>query len=127
MAASSLIALKAGAKVIANTAKKLSAEFSTRIPMAIHTYTGPGSRAVFISAGHRGGQWGWVPIHAWMFEEPHSGSIPKHPLFGNRKGKWYYQPYRPYMEDAAEISGQKAAETYADVDIALMAKEHGFK
>lgn len=127
MAASSLMALKAGAQIISNTAKLLSGKFSTRIPAAIHMYTGPGSNTVFISAGHRGGKWGWEPIHAWMFEEPHQGSIPKHPFMGNRKGKWYYQPYRPYMEEAAEVVGQKAAEVYADFDIAAMAKEHGFK
>ncbi len=119
-------ALKAGAEIIADAARVIAGRFSTRIPVAIHSRLGPGSQEVFINAGTHGGKWGWSPIHAWMFEEPHAGPIPKHPLFGNRH-YWYYQPYRPYMEEAAETAGQRAAEVYGIADTAILVKEHGYK
>jgi hypothetical protein len=123
---SSELALKAAAEVIAERARELSGMFSQRIPAAIKVYRGGGPGQVFVSAGSRGGKWGWEPIHAWMFEEPHTGKVPKHPLFGNRK-LWYYQPYRPYMEIAAESAGGDAVELYAALEIARWAKESGYK
>lgn len=123
---SSSLALKAAAEVIAERARELSGMFSQRIPAVIKVYLGPGSTEAFISAGSRGGEWGWEPIHAWMFEEPHDGKVPKHPLFGNRK-LWYYQPYRPYMEVAAETASGDAVELYAALEIARWAKESGYK
>jgi hypothetical protein len=116
---SSAISLKIAAEVIADAAKVFSGRFSSRIPAAMKTYLGPGSTAVFISAGVHGGQWGWVPIHAWMFENYDA----RHPYFA-KKGSWRYrhlpwytQPYRPYMEEAAETAGQEAANVYADLEI----------
>lgn len=123
---SSSLALKAAAQLIADKARALSGTFSARIPEVIKVYLGPGSTEAFISAGSKGGQWGWEPIHAWMFEEPHAGSIPKHPLFGDRK-HWYYQSYRPYLEAAADDASDEAAQLYAALEIARWAKESGYK
>lgn len=116
------IALKVAAGVIADAAKAISGTFSREIPEAIKVYMGAGSNVAFIAAGTPTGRWGWTPIHAWMFETPGA----RHPLFGDRK-RWYVQPYRPFMEEAAEAKGQAAAERYADIEIMFLAKAHGYK
>lgn len=119
------VALKYAARIIAQAAKDIAGTFSTRIPPAIKTFA-TSSDSVTINGGSPGGQWGWTPIHAWMFSEPHGSSVPKHPLFGNR-GKWYYQPYRPFLDEAAEAKSQDAAEAYADVAFPMYARAYGYK
>lgn len=123
---SNTTALKAAAEVIAAAVRVYASRFSTRIPAATRAYLGPGSRNAFVSAGRAGGEWGWTPIHAWMFEAEHDGRVPKHPFFGNRK-RWYYQPYRPYLEEGAEASAQQAANVYADLSIAKWLAQSGYK
>jgi hypothetical protein len=118
--------LKDAAEVIAAACRVMASRFSTEIPGAIRSYLGPTGTSAFVAAGHPGGKWGWTPIHAWMFEEPHNGRTPKHPLFGNRK-KWFYQPYRPFMEQGAEAAGQQAANVFAEKTVAQWCVKHGWK
>jgi hypothetical protein len=125
-ATSSRNALEAAARIIAAGARAAAGTFSKEIPAAIKTYMGAGLYTAFVAAGSPGGKWGWTPIHAWMFEQPHEGRIPKHPLFGYR-GRWYFQPYRPFMEEAAETFAQQACNEYADVSIAKWCAELGYK
>lgn len=126
------VALKYAAQVIARAAKDIAGEFSTRIPPAIKVFA-TSSDSVNINGGSPGGKWGWTPIHAWMFSEPHSASVPKHPLFASGpRGTdgwkyWYYQPYRPFLDEAAEAKSQEAAEAYADVAFPMYARAYGYK
>jgi hypothetical protein len=122
---SSTTALKAAAEVIAAATRVMAGKFSSTIPGVVRSYLGPGSTA-FIAAGQKGGKWGWTPIIAWMFEEPHSGKVPKHPLFGNRS-RWYYQPYRPFMEQGAAAGAEQAAKVFADLSIDKWLAETGWK
>lgn len=123
-------ALIAAAELVAKAVAARAATFSTEIPKAVRVK--PWGDQVFVYVGSRGGQWGWTPIHAWMFEEPHSGSIPKHPLFAHGpRGTdgwehWYYQPYRPFMEEAAAASADAAMRVYARIAIDEAAAENGF-
>lgn len=118
--------LKTAAKVIAEAAKVLSR--SAKITAGMKVYKAPGGGSVFIAAGAHGGKWGWVPVNAWMFETPDSW----HPLFAHGpRGTdgwrhWYVQPYRPFLEMAAETTGQEAAEVFASLEIARLARLNGF-
>lgn len=123
---SSTPALKAAAEVLAAAVRVMAGKFSERIPAATRAYLGSTSNMAYVSAGRPGGKWGWTPIHAWMFDEPHAGSIPKHPVFGNRK-IWKYQPYRPFLEEGAEAGVEQAAQVYADLSIAKWCAQAGYK
>jgi hypothetical protein len=122
---SSTTALKAAAEVIAAATRVIAGGFAPGIASVIRSYLGPGSTA-YIAAGHKGGKWGWTPINAWMFEEPHSGKVPKHPLFGSRS-RWYYQPYRPFMEEGAAAGADQAAKVFADMSIDKWLAQTGWK
>ena len=127
MASTKWGALKKAADVIKAAAMVSAGSMahSSRIPGVMNVqlnYTGGFAN---IRAGFSGGEWGWTPIHAWMFEEPHGARIPKHPYFGDRE-HWYYQPYRPYMETAAESSAGDAAQVYADEMYAYFCKQYGY-
>ena len=123
---SSTTALKAAAEVIAAATRVIAGRFSSTIPGVTRSYLGTGGFTAFVAAGHKGGKWGWTPINAWMFEEPHSGKIPKHPLFGNRS-HWYYQPYRPFMEEGAAAGADQAAKVFADLSIDKWLAQTGWK
>lgn len=102
-----------------------SASFvSRRIAAVVHKYRR--GDFVYIAAGNRGGKWGWTPIIAWMFNEPHAGPIPKHPLWGNRK-YWKYQPYRPYMDAGAAKAEREALDLYAEACQKIWNAEFDFK
>jgi hypothetical protein len=128
---SSTTALKAAAEVIAAATRVVAGKFSSKIPGVVHSYLGTGGFTAFVAAGHKGGKWGWTPINAWMFEEPHGSSTPKHPVFatGPRKtwGKWYYQPYRPFMEEGAAAGADQAAKIFADLSIDKWLGQTGWK
>lgn len=123
---SNMSALKAAAEVLAAAVRVTAGKFSREIPPAVRSYVAGTPGTAWVAAGRAGGKWGWTPITAWLFDEPHSGKVPKHPLFGNRN-RWYYQPYRPYIEEGTEIGLDQAAKVYADLSIAKWCKEAGFK
>lgn len=89
---------------------------SKKIPPTINYYLRLG--AAYVSAGGPGGK---AAPNAAMFETPGA----RHPLFGDRK-HWYVQPYRPFLEEAADNAGQEAEEAYADGCIEVMTKTSGW-
>lgn len=116
-------ALSKAADVFVGTIRAAAGTFSSEIPPAVHKYMT--RDFAWVSAGRHGGEWNWEPIHAWMFDEPHAGPIPKHPLFGNRK-RWYYQPYRPFLEEGMYAGLDEAMAVYADGEQAALDYEYGF-
>jgi hypothetical protein len=116
--------IAAGAALIRDKAKVISGTFSKKIPPTIISYVR--NNIGYVNAGGPGGQ---VAPNAYMFETLGA----RHPLFAHGpRGTdgwrhWYDQPYRPFLEDAAEAVGQEAAEAYADVAIGIWAKESGYK
>lgn len=106
-------ALRAASKVVADAVKKFAAARTPRTADATHVVGDD-----LVSAGSPGGQWGWEPITAWMFQ---TGAA--HPLFGN-KGHWYNQPHYPFLDLAAEASATDAANAYADIRIPQLLDEY---
>lgn len=108
------------AREIAKEAKLISGRFSRRIPRSIRVSLD--SRGVNVQAG------GPSAPQARMFETPGA----RHPLFAHGpRGTdgwrhWYTQPYRPFLEQAAEARGQDACEVYADEVIPELLREFGF-
>ena len=117
--------LKRAAAIIAEAAKVTASEIpSKKIPPTIRSYVRAGIG--YVTAGGTGGQ---EAPNAYMFETIGA----RHPLFAHGpRGTdgwkhWYDQPYRPFLEDAAEIAASQAADAYADAAIAVWAKESGYK
>lgn len=124
--------LSAAAAVIARRAKAITRTMpvrwtpgpgSRKIPRTIDSYLtanfGEGRTIAYVSAGGAGGL---EAPNAYMFETQGA----RHPLFGD-KSHWYTQPYRPFLEEAADQAGQDACETYADIAIAVWARESGYR
>ena len=119
------LGLEKAAEVIRDKAKEITTAMpSKKIPPTIISYVRGG--VAYVNAGGPGGQ---DAPNAYMFEEYGA----RHPLFAHGpRGTdgwrhWYEQPYRPFLEEAAEAAGQEAADVYADVAIAVWAKESGYK
>jgi hypothetical protein len=105
------------AKIIAEAAKKLGATFSKRIPgsiEAVKTSTGK----VFVTGG--GPE---APNFYPMDPPPNvrgtpSGQGVRHPLWARGpRDKWHWgpTPYRPVLEQAVEIAGDRADDAFARV------------
>jgi hypothetical protein len=110
--------LARAAEIIADKAKEITTAMpSKKIPPTIRSFIRAG--IAYVSAGGTGGQ---EAPNAYMFETEGA----RHPLFGNKR-HWYDQPFRPFLEEAAEIAGDDAAEAYADITIGVWAKESGYK
>lgn len=109
--------LRAAAETIADAARAISGRFSRRIPASIRVTVAGKSAAV-----KAGGRKGELAPNAAMFETPGA----RHPLFGD-KSHWYFQPHRPFLEEAAQARGDKAAEEYADAVIDSWKRTLGFK
>lgn len=105
-------AIRKAAEIIANQAKANAARFSKRIPLSFRISVRSGNAT--ISAG------GEAAPNAIMFETPGA----RHPLFGDRE-YWYTQPYRPFMEEAAEEKADEAMQSFADDMIEQMLNENG--
>jgi hypothetical protein len=105
--------LREAAEIIAEAARRISSRFSRRIPASVNVVTN--TTGTYVMAG------GPDAPNAYPFDPPEPPS--RHPLYGNRK-HWYNQPYRPFLEEAAEEAADKAAEAYAKV-IDDWAKELG--
>lgn len=101
---------KEAAKMIAEAAKR-NAAFSRRIPAAtiVREY------ADYTEVVTRGA----LAPNAAPFEKPLS-----HPLFGDKE-HWYAQPHRPFMQDALDQKGDKAADIIGGV-VVDWAEEAGF-
>ena len=131
--------LREAAKVIAKRAKRITRTMrvkwtpgpgSRKIPKTIDSYLaagfGEGRTIAYVSAGGAGGL---EAPNAYMFETKGA----RHPLFAHGPPgtdgwlNWYTQPYRPFLEEAAEQAGQEACEKYADIAIQVWARESGYK
>lgn len=113
--------LAVAAATIRDKIKQVAAAMpSKKIPPTLRSYVRGGIG--YVAAG---GPQGRTAPNAAMFETEGA----RHPLFAHGpKGtdgwrNWYDQPYRPFMEEGAEISAQDAAEKFADTAIAIWAKE----
>lgn len=106
--------LRQAAQIIANAAKRNAAAFSRRIPPATSVGGGLSGKGVYVRTN------GNKARNAAPFEFGE-----RHPLFGDRN-HWYATPHRPYMEDAAEQTLDRAAEAYAEV-VDDWAQQLGFK
>jgi hypothetical protein len=117
MAVSETTALRKAGNIIADEARKIASTIGKK------THTGKiaasievsvrGSKAT-ISAG------GPSAPAAAMFEK--AGA--RHPLFGNEE-HWYTQPYRPFLEEAAEAKAEEAMQAYADEMIPKLLDDSG--
>lgn len=117
MATDDRTALRKAAEIIARQAKAIAVRFSTRIPA---------STRVTVSTGYAEISSGGPAI---FFETPNS----RHPLFatgpkGTGRWKyWYKQPYRPFLEQAAEAQGEAAMQQYADVMFEQFCRKYGYR
>jgi hypothetical protein len=98
--------LEQAAEVIAEKAREISGRFSKRIPASVKFLTYKGGKVVVRAGGPTAPQ-------AHSFDPPNNPPV-RHPLFGNRK-HWYPQPYRPFLEEAAEAGIDHAAEVFSRV------------
>lgn len=112
--------MKVAVEVVADRVRVIVGRYAPGIAAVTRTYTR--GNVGFVSPGSPGGKWGWEPINAWMFETPGA----RHPLFGDRE-RWYAQPYRPFLEQAAEVSADEAAQKYLDKTVDGWARELGYK
>lgn len=120
------VGLRKAAAIIAEAVKaKAEAIPSRKIPPTVRSFVRAGIG--YVTAGGTGGQ---QAPNAYMFEELGA----RHPLFaqgpkgtGGGWKHWYEQPYRPFMEEGAEVAADAAAEAFADEAIAIWAKESGYK
>lgn len=120
-----LVGLRKAAAIIAGATRIAATDMpSKKIPPTIKWYIRAG--VAYVQAGGVGGQ---MAPNAYMFETLGA----RHPLFAHGpRGTdgwkhWYDQPYRPFMEEAAEASADAAAEAYGDAAIAIWARESGYK
>lgn len=102
-------ALAQGANVIAREAKRISGRFSRRIPGTIHVEKSFDGTVSVVAGGP-------AAPNAIMFETLGA----RHPLFAHGpRGTdgwrhWYTQPYRPFLEEAAQRAAQDACNKFAD-------------
>lgn len=116
MANAQAMALSAAVRVLRGITRVVAAKYTQEGADAVNQVrTGPYS--VTIRVGRPGGEWGWLPIQAFMLEENW-----RHPFFGNRK-RWYNENIR-HGEKVGLITGevvdacQPAVDTFADVYVA---------
>jgi|SRR5215469_4465731 len=115
-------ALRAAAQVFGRTMMRMAVSVMRSDETATAVNIRPIAPDVIdVNAGRPGGEWGWTPIEAWMFE---TGS--KHPLFGDRK-HWYAQPYRPILDKTATAGYPEAERVYANTRIPELAAQYGYK
>lgn len=103
--------LKEAAQIVADECAKVASTFSRRIPRSVNVKAN--ETGIYIEAG------GPMAPNAYPFDPLYPPV--QHPLFAPkgskryREGKWYDQPYRPFLEVGAELSVDKAAEAFARI------------
>lgn len=110
--------LKDAGEIIAEYARLTSGAFSSRIPMSLEVKND--DKSVYILGG------GHAAPNAYPFDPPNNPPVyhPVHAHGPRSKWAWAAQPYRPFLEEAAELGGNKAAEAFAEI-INDWAKEIG--
>lgn len=112
MDADELKRLKEAAEIVAEAVRAVSSGISRRIPTSV--VVKGDERGLYIQAG------GAKAPNAYPFDPPDNPPV-YHPLFARRgsrrytHGKWYAQPYRPFLEIAAGVSIERATEAFSKV------------
>jgi hypothetical protein len=111
------------AEIVAEAVRAKAAEFSHKIPGSV--VVKQDEDGYYIRAG------GPLAPNAYPFDPPDNPPVyhPNRARKGSKRyehSKWYAQPYKPFLEAAAEISASKATEAFANV-IDDWAKRLGFK
>lgn len=102
--------LEEAAEVVAGKAREISSAFSKRIPASVKVVTHDSGNVV-VEAG------GPEAPNAYPFDPPDNPPV-RHPVYGHGpRDTWHWapQPYRPFMEQAAEQAADRAAEVFADL------------
>ena len=115
--------VKEAAEIVADAVRSVASNFSRKIPGSV-VIKGD-ENGYYIRAG------GPVAPNAYPFDPPDNPPVyhPNRAAKGSKRyehSKWFPQPYRPFLEQAAEISIDKATEALAKV-IDDWAKRRGFK
>lgn len=111
--------LKAAGKRFAQSMKSVARVKSSKAAEAVNTkWDGD---EILIRAGRPGGEYGWIPVQAIMFEDNL-----RHPLYGN-KGHWYRQGRYPITQYTERAGIDGAMDDYADAAIPIILRQHGFK
>lgn len=118
-------ALRKAAKVIADEAIRRALHIALKYPTgktakSVQTRVYASASKAVISAG------GPAAPMANMFEKEGS----RHPVFANRhktraEWTWTGQPYRPFLEEAAEVKADEAMKVFADDIIDKMLRDSG--
>lgn len=104
--------LKEAAEIVRRACADVASLFSRRIPKSLTVKAN--ERGIYIEGG------GPTAPQAYSFDPPRNPPV-YHPLFAPvgseryRHGKWYAQPYRPFLEIGAAMSIDRAAEAFARV------------
>jgi hypothetical protein len=101
--------LRKAGEIIANYCRIQADKFSTRIPMSLSVKND--EKTVYILGG------GPPAPNAYPFDPPTAPPV-WHPVFPSgprRYWNWAPQPYRPFLEEGAELGGDEAAEAFADI------------
>src|ERR1039458_5212213 len=110
--------LKRAADVIVEAQRISADQFSKRIPLSLKVRND--DKSIYILGG------GHLAPNAYPFDPPSDPPV-MHPVWGHGpRSKWHWsaQPYRPFLEEGAELAGDRAAEAFADI-IDEWAKEIG--
>lgn len=110
--------LKAAAGRFAVVMKKIAAVKTRRTADAVHV-SWDGDDAL-VQAGRPGGEYGWDPIQASMFDD--NG---RHPLFGDKK-YWYKQGRWPITAYTERAGIDSATDAFADAVFPPLLEDHGF-
>lgn len=101
--------LKKAAEIVAASCRLISSRFSRRIPISIEVVTQ--NDQVYVRAGGR------EAPNAYPFDPPDNPPV-RHPVWGHGpRNTWHWapQPYRPFLEMGAEISIDRAAQSFSQV------------
>lgn len=104
--------LKEAAEIVKRACADVASLFSRRIPGSLTVKAN--ENGIYIEGGGR------LAPNAYPFDPPDNPPV-YHPLYAPRgsnryrHGKWYAQPYRPFLEIGAEMSIDRAAEAFARV------------
>lgn len=110
-------------EIVAEAVRAAAGKFSHKIPGSV--VVKGDEDGYYIRAG------GPLAPNAYPFDPPDNPPVyhPNRARKGSNRyehSKWYPQPYRPFLEEAAEASASKATEAFANV-INDWAKRLGFK
>jgi hypothetical protein len=114
--------MKAASDSFAHTMRTVSGARTRSTAAAVNVQEGDDEW--LIRGGQPGGEYGWEPIQALMFDNNQ-----RHPLFGDRR-HWYQQSYKkgalPITENTLRDGIDDAVDAFADEFIPAFAEQYGF-